>query len=819
VSTKDGDKNWVGQPLPRKEENRLLRGRGKFADDIKLREMLYLRFVRSPYAHAKIVSIDTSGAQALAGVVSILTGAEIASQTQPFIEIGPDACGRIKDYPLAVSKVRYQGEPVVALVAESPSLADDAAELVQIEYDALDPVVDAEAALTDQSVLHEEAGTNRVWNGVFEYGDVDQAFREAAYVVNIDRMHFHRFSSTPLENNVVIAQWNPKDDRIYYECNNSFPSFAIQFLSAHLGVHIDRIRVETSDIGGSFGIKITSYPQMAVCALASKKAGGRPVKWVETRTEHITSSAHGNERTFRDTRVALDKNGVITGLVSRHVDDCGAYPRYEPLGCVIWSQVFPGVYRFKHARIDFTQAVTNKCPVGPNRGYSRMQHLWFLERVVDICGHELGIPTDEIRLRNYIRPEEFPYTTPNGCVYDSGNYPKMLQVAKERVGWDEWKKKQVAARKEGRLIGIGIGTTLDSGTNNFGQAQIVNPGAPFSGNSQGANCKLDIYGEVVVSVGSCPQGQGHETTAAQVVADVLNIHPDRITVRTGFDTERNVHTGFSGTYASQFAVSGLSAVHGAAQKLRTEMKRLGAFLFETKEDDVEFGTGDQGPEIRSKSTKKSVNYWGLANIVNVNSAVLPPELYEITLNCRYIWRAPFKVPDKQRKYGSLTLTYASQLHIAVIEIERDTYIPRILDYVAVDDCGTVINPPIVEGQVYGATAHGIGAALMENCVYDAVGNMLTSTFSDYTPITAMNMPKVKYDHIETPSPHSYSGAKGMGEGGAAPIHTISAALQDALFASGIMIDDSFNNADSLFRAMVAKEISQTEKLVRVERRV
>jgi len=819
VIEKDGAKNWVGQALPRKEENRLLRGRGKFADDIKLREMLYLRFVRSPYAHAKIVSVDVSAAETLAGVVGTLTGAEIAAQTQPFIEIGPDPCARIKDYPLAVSKVRFQGEPVVAVVAESPSLADDAAELVQIEYEALDPVVDAEAALTDKSVLHEEAGTNRVWNGVFEYGDVDKAFREAVYVVNIDRMHFHRFSSTPLENNVVIAQWNPKDDRIYYECNNSFPSFAIQFLSAHLGVHIDRIRVETSDIGGSFGIKITSYPQMAVCALASKKAGGRPVKWVETRTEHLTSSAHGNERTFRDTRVALDKNGVITALVSRHIDDCGAYPRYEPLGCVIWSQVFPGVYRFKNSRIDFTQAVTNKCPVGPNRGYSRMQHLWFLERVIDICGHELGIPTDEIRLRNYIRPEEFPYTTPNGCVYDSGNYPKMLHVAKDRVGWDEWKKKQLAARKEGRLIGIGIGTTLDSGTNNFGQSQIVNPSAPFSGNSQGANCKLDIYGEVVVSVGSCPQGQGHETTAAQVVADVLNIHPDRITVRTGFDTERNVHTGFSGTYASQFAVSGLSAVHGAAQKLKTEMLRLGAFLLETKEDDLEFGTGEQGPEIRATSTGKSINYWGLANIVNVNSAVLPSELYEVTLNCRYIWRAPFKVPDKEKKYGNLTLTYASQLHIAVIEIEHDTFIPRILDYVAVDDCGTVINPPIVEGQVYGATAHGIGAALMENCVYDAVGNMLTSTFSDYTPISAMNMPKVKYDHIETPSPHSYSGAKGMGEGGAAPIHTISAALQDALFASGIMIDDSFNNADSLFRAMVAKEISQAEKLVKLERRM
>ena len=813
----ENGKRWVGQAIPRKEEDRLLRGLGKFADDIKLREMLYLRFVRSPYAHARIVSIDVSEAEKLPGVVCTLSGCEIASQTQPFIEIAPEPGGKIRDYPLAISKVRYQGEPVVALVAVSPAIADDGAELVQIEYEPLDPVINAEQALTDASILHEEAGTNKVWNGVFEYGNVEAAFREAASIVTIDRMHFHRFSSTPLENNVILGQWDPKDDHIYYWCNNSFPSFAIQFLAAHLSVHIDRIRVQTFDIGGSFGIKITSYPQMAVCALASKKTGGRPIKWVETRSEHMTSSAHGNERTFRETRVAIDKNGVITAITSRHIDDCGAYPRYEPLGCVIWSQVFPGVYRFKNARIDFSQAVTNKCPVGPNRGYSRMQHLWFLERVVDICAHELGIPADEMRLRNYIRPEEFPYTTPNGCVYDSGNYPKMLEVAKKLIDWDAWKKKQADARKQGRMIGIGIGTTLDSGTNNFGQSQIVNPGAPFSGNSQGANCKLDIYGEVVVAVGSCPQGQGHETTAAQVVADVLNISPDLIAVRTGFDTERNVHTGFSGTYASQFAVSGLSAVHGAAQKLKAEMKRLASHVLSTTADDLEFGVGAQGPEVRAKTSGKSINYWGLANIVNVNSAILPTELHDVTLNCRYIWRAPFKVPDTKKKYGNLTMTYASQLHIAVLEIDRDTFIPHILEYVAVDDCGTVINPPIVEGQVYGATAHGIGAALLENCVYDAVGNMLTSTFSDYIPITAMNMPTVKYGHIETPSPHSYSGAKGMGEGGAAPVHTISAALQDALFEQGVFIEDSFNNPDSVFRSLRG-EIGQVQQRVKVERR-
>ena len=356
----------------------------------------------------------------------------------------------------------------------------------------------------------------------------------------------------------------------------------------------------------------------------------------------MTSSAHGNERTFRDTRVALDKNGVILAVDSRHIDDCGAYPRYEPLGCVIWSQVTPATYRLKNLRIDFTQAVTNKCPVGPNRGYSRMQHLWFLERVLDICAHELNIPADEMRLRNYIRPEEFPYTTPNGCVYDSGNYPGMLKVAKELIGWDKWQAERAKAQAEGRWLGIGIGTTLDSGTNNFGQSQIVNPQAPFSGNSQAANAKLDIYGEVIVAVGSVPQGQGHETTVSQVVADILNIRPDLVNVRVGFDTERNVHTGHSGTYASQFAVSGLSAVNGAAQLLKAEMKKLAAFALQASEDDLEFGVGKQGPEVRVRGSEKAIPYIGLANLANVNTAVVPEELRSITLNCRYTWRAPFQ---------------------------------------------------------------------------------------------------------------------------------------------------------------------------------
>ncbi|MFY9531649.1 MAG: xanthine dehydrogenase family protein molybdopterin-binding subunit [Candidatus Acidiferrales bacterium] len=809
---------WVGKPIQRREESRLVQGKGIFVDDNRFEGMLYIHLVRSPYAHARIERVDVSRAETASGVVCTLTGTEVAGLVKPFPEIGPGVGQKIVDYPMAVEKARYQGEPVAAVVAKSRMEAEDAAELVEVEYEGLPPVMDAETAVKDESILHEIAGTNRIWRDVFEYGDVDKAFAKAAHVVHIDRLHFHRFSSTPLENNAVIGEWNLKEERINFWTNNSFPAFAVQFLSPALGVRIDQIRMQSYDIGGSFGIKITNYPYMALCALGSRKAGGRPVKWTETRTEHMLASAHGNERTFFETRVALDERGVITAIESRHLDDCGAYPRYEPLGCIIWAQVLPGVYRVKNVRIDFSQACTNKCPVGPNRGYSRMQHLWFLERVMDTCSHALGIPGDTIRLRNYIRPDEFPYTTPNGCVYDSGNYARMLEIAKSLIGWDEWKEKQKKAREEGRLVGIGIGTTLDSGTNNFGQARIINPYAPYSGQSKAANVKLDIYGEVVVSLGSVPQGQGHETTAGQVVGEVLGIPPEMVNVKPGFDTEQNVYTGHTGTYASQFAVTGLSAIHGAAEKLKRELSRLAAFALKAKEKHLEFGVGEQGPEVRVKKTKRSINYWGLANLVNVNNAGMPDSLSDITLNCRYVYKAPFKIPDLKRKYGNLTLTYAAQLHIAVIEVDRETFQPKILAYAAVDDCGRAINPMIVQGQVHGATAHGIGAALMENCLYDKDGDMLASTFSDYTPITAMNMPDLLCGHLETPSPFSYNGAKGMGEGGAAPVHTVCAALQDALYSSGVLIEDSHNTGDSIFRAMQSARQGLGTARVRVEHR-
>ena len=779
----------------RKEDERLVTGKGFFVDDYSPAGLLHLTLVRSPYAHARIVDIDVSAAQALPGVVCTLTGKDVMTMSDPFIQIGAGAPQNITDYTLATDKALHQGDPVVAVVAESIAIAEDAAQLVEVEYEPMEVVLDAEAALADSVVLHEESATNVVFQGLYEYGEVDKAFAEAAHVVRIDKLHFHRFGSTAIEPNACVATWDQRGEIDLF--SNTIMTIPLVFLAPALRVSMDQIRLRTYDIGGSFGNKITNYPYLALVCLASKKANGAPVKWIETRAGHMLAGGHGSERAYLNTEVALDRDGVITALRSKHIDDVGAYPRYEPLGSVIWSQVLPAAYKLRNIRIDFNQVTTNKGPAAPNRGYSRLPHIWFMERVVDICGHELGIPADEMRLKNYV--DAFPYETPNGCVYDSGDFPAMLAKAKELVGWDEWKKQQQKARKAGRLVGIGIGTTLDSGTNNWGQARYVNPDAPFSGNSTAATVKLDLDGTVVVSLGTFPQGQGHETTTAQVVGEVLGIPPDLVHVKTGFDSLNDSHTGQSGTYASQFAVTGLSAAHGAALKLKTEIIKLACFALDAKQETLDFGVGDMGPQVSVKGTDKAINYWMLANFINSNSASLPENLRDLSLNARYVYMPPFKVPDVKKKIGNLTLTYALQLHISVVEVNPDTFQTRILDYAIVDDCGKVINPMIVEGQVHGAAAHGIGAALVEDISYDVHGNAISGSFTDYAPLTISAMPELKCSNQESPSPFTFHGAKGMGEGGGAPLHSLSAALQDALHGMGIIIENSHNSPMSMFK--------------------
>jgi 2-furoyl-CoA dehydrogenase large subunit len=806
-------KGFAGESIPRKEDRRLVQGQGVFVDDVRRHEPAYVHFVRSPYAHAAITSIDVSQALALEGVYGALIGEEVAALTDPFFQLSVPPGSEIRDYALAVGKVRHLGDPVAAVAARTRELARDAAELVEVEYEPLPVVLEPEHARDDDAaVLHEEAGSNLVWEGEFDWGDFEGALAEADRVVRIERLHFDRFSSTPLETSGAMVEYDRGTAQWTIHANNQFPGFAIIMMGPALRTGMDTLRFVSQDIGGGFGNKICTHPQLvALCLLARKL--GRPVQWTEWRTDQHTANSHGNERVFLDVEVPVKADGTLLGFRCKAIDDCGAYSRYEPLGCIIWAQVTPGLYRWRTVHIDFSQVCTNKSPCGPNRGYSRMQHLWFTERVIDIVAHELDLDPVEIRKRNYITAEEMPYETPNGCVYDSGDYARCLDIALELVGYDALEAKRKDAASRGKLLGVGIGSTLDSGTNNFGQSQLLNPELQFSGNNEVASVKLDIFGEVVVTLGTTPQGQGHETVASQVVADILGVTPGDVKVRAGHDSYWNSHAGFSGTYASQFAVTGLGAVKGATEALADQIRRLAAVIL---------GAGDpeaielaEGFARLKDNTEVALPFMACGAIINANNAGLPPELDDVTLNCRYVYKPPFQVPDKERKFGNLTLTYAMQIHVCVVEIDSETGVYEIVDYSAVDDCGNRIHPQIVEGQVHGATAHGLGAALFETFAYDEDGSLMTSNFYDYHVPHALDMPPLKTGAIESPSPFTSLGTKGMGEGGGAAIHAVCAAIQDALRPAGnAIVTDSHNPYHRVWDLLRDPEASRA--LVRVD---
>ncbi len=811
VEIKAPERRWAGQSIPRKEDKRLTQGEGVFVDDVKRHGMGYIHFVRSPYAHAHITSIDVSKAEEIKGVHGTMTGEEVAALTDPFFQLASPPGAHLKDYALAVGKVRYAGEAVVAVVAETRELARDASELVEVEYEPLAAVVDARKAQDhDAPVLHEDSGTNLMWEGVYEWGDLDAAFAEADKIVKIEELHFHRFNSTPLECDGALVEFNRGTGQWTIHTNNQFPGFAQIMMGPAMRTGLDKFRFVTQDIGGGFGNKITSHPQLVVCCLLARKLN-RAVQWTEWRTDFHLSMSHGNERWFRDTEVAVKNDGTLLGFRTKALDDAGAWLRYEPLGGVIWAQVTPGVYKWRHIRLDFTQVATNKAPCSPNRGYSRMQHLWFTERVIDIVAHELGLDPIEVRKRNYIKAEDMPYETPNGCVYDSGDYAQMLDVATDLIGWDAIEVRRQEAASRGKLLGAGIGSTLDSGTNNFGQSRMINPELQFSGNNEVATVKLDIFGEIVVTLGTTPQGQSHETTASQVVADILGCSVDDVHVRAGHDSYWNSHAGFSGTYASQFAVTGLGAVKGATDMLAEQIKRLGSVILGgVPEDALELAEGTV--RIRD-NPEAALPFMACGAIINANNAGLPEDL-DVTLNCRYVYRPPFEVPDLERKFGNLTLTYAAQIHAAVVEIDPETGHYEVVEYAAVDDCGVRIHPQIVEGQVMGATAHALGAAIHEAYEYDEDGNLLTPNFYDYHVPHALDMPPLKTSYIESASPFTELGTKGMGEGGGAGIHAVCAAVQDALRGHGdAIVYDSWNPYQRIWEMLEHPE--RARELVKV----
>lgn len=778
---------YEGQAMLRREDDRLLRAEGEFADDTPTFRLAYVQFVRSPFAHARIKRIDVSGAAKVKGFVGTLTPEDVEELSDPFIEYqsGPGAAE--VDRPLASGgKVRYVGEPVVAVAADSREGARDAAAAVVVEYEQLPAVVEARAALADDApVLHAGIGENISWQGDFDFGDIDFALEHAEHVIEIDELHFHRFSPTPLETFVVSVDYDAGMDTFTIQSGCAQPQLTLLMVAKALRHPVEKIRLLSKDIGGSFGVKVGMFIPMVALALMARKFR-RPVRWTQTRSEAHMEGGHSNERTFTNIKVAVQDDGTVLGVTYDALDDHGAYTRYEPLGAPIWSQVANACYQIKHLRVNWKSVYTNKGPTLPVRGYSRMQHLWAMERIFDIAALKLGFDPVEFRLKNYIQPDQYPYTTVNECVYDSGNLPESLRKVLELIDYEDAKKLQAAAVGTGRRIGIGIGSTLDSGTNNFGQSRYINPNSGMSGNTEAGLVRMGSDGSVYVVTGGVAYGQGHETTMAQVVADMLGLRPDDLITHRGGDSLLGSQTGFSGSYASQFVVTGIGALIDATNKLIREIKLVAGSQLGAEPSELVL---EDGMVKVLDDPERQMPIQAIGWLVHMSPAELPRELAEtVTLVGRGVYNAPFNVPDIETKKGNLTLTYSTQVHAAVVELDEETGQITVLRYAMVDDCGNPINPMLVEGQVQGATAHGMSATLFENMHYTPDGQLLGANFYDYHAATAYDMPILRYDNVVSPSPFTPTGAKGMGEGGGAPQHTLGAAVQNALGDTGIVTD-------------------------------
>lgn len=786
---------WIGKPLKIKEDIFPIKGKGTYIDDIELPGMVYAAYVRAPIGHAKIKKVHVEKALSIKGVIAVFTGEDIVKYLEPFPQIPAEA--KIIDYPLAVNKIRYFGEPVAIVVAENKYIAEDAVNMIEIEYEELPVVLDGKKALEkDSPLVHEENGSNIVWHGVWEYGDLIKAFNEADVIIE-EELYFHRYTANSLETTGVIADYDEVNDIYTIYVTNVMPMFTIPLVCSALKTSPYKIRFITPpNVGGSFGSKIINYTHVTLMALVAKLLR-RPVKYIETRSEYLASGTHSNERIFQ-VQVAVKKDGTINGIKMRVIDNCGAYPRYEPAGAVIWSQVTHGMYKVKNIYVDFYQVMSNKGPTGPIRGYSRLQHNFMWERIIDIISKKLNIDPAQVRLKNYITIDEMPYEGPSGVIYDGGDYVNALKILLKELEYEKWRKKQEELRKQKKFIGIGIAGVIDSGANNFAQVKIINKNFPVSGNSEAAMIMIDQFGNIIVKVGTTDQGQSHGTTFAQIVAEELNVNPDDIEVIRGFDSWSHPWAQHSGAYASRNAVLASAALIGAARQLKQKILKIASSILNENIEDLEL----KGKMVISKKTNKKISFAELATIAWLDVLKLP-ENVEPGLISYYIYRPNFRnnFPD-DRKHINNTLTYSYQLHGVVVEVDPESGFTSILKYVIVSDPGVIINPIVVEGQELGAALHGIGIALFENLDYDDnTGVLLNASLLDYPLPTAKDMPDVKIVHYITKSTSSLLGTRGVGEGGGGPVAAIVNAIEDALSPFGITIRKAYVAPKELFELL------------------
>lgn len=772
----------VGARVKRLEDPRLLTGQGSYVDDFHPPGLLHAAFLRSPHAHARIVRLDASPARALPGVVAVATGAEIARWTKPV-----RAPSKMKEYrvtsfpPLALGKVRFAGEAVAAVVAASRYLAEDALDGILVEYEQLPPVSDVEAAMgPGAALLHEEAGSNRLLAREFTKGDVDAAFSEATVVVR-ERFRFHRHTAVCVENRGCLAEYYEGTGVLTLRSATQCPGLVRDILADLLDLPEHRIRVIAADVGGGFGAKSSLYPEeITVSTLAFRLR--RAVKWISDRREDLVATSQAWDETV-EAELALGPDGTIVGLRADATADIGAYSIYpwtaaiEPVQTISF---LPGPYRVPHYRGRTRGVATSKAPLGPYRGVGRPVATFVMEGLMDRAARRLGMDPTELRLRNFIRPEEFPYQSPSGIVWDRASFTETMLRARETLGYEAARAEQAQVRAEGKWIGVGFASYVE--LTGIGSAIPVSPGMPVATGTEAATVRVDPRGTVTAIFGIASHGQGLETSLAQVVAEEIGVPLEHVRVVHG-DTALSPYG--TGTYASRSAVLAGGAGILAGRSVREKALKIAAHLLEADPADLVVNGG----RVAVRGTPdRGVTFREIAQAAYSGARRLPQGM-EPGL-------------EATRFYDPYYGTASSATHAAIVEVDRETYEVRIRRYVVVEDCGRIINPLIVEGQVHGGVVQGIGAALLEEVVYDETGQLLTGTLMDYLVPAATLVPTMEVHHVETPSPTTLGGFRGMGEGGTigAPA-AIANAVADALSPLGIEVSELPITPERLFRRL------------------
>ena len=770
---------YIARKRRTQEDKRFVTGRGSFVADIERPGMLHIAVLPCPYPRAEINKIDTGAALAMPGVHAVLDGAELAEATKPLYG-GLDTPG-VKWRPLAFELSRYAGEWVAAVAADSRAIAEDAMELIQVDYTPTDPMIDPEDAYQPGSpMVHPEHGSNVLYDGAFTWGPVADDFAAADQSLRF-RARWHRSSTVPIETFGAVAEWDEGKGILDVWASIQMPNYADQ-IAAALSLPLNAVRVHQDvDVGGSYGVKRGIKHTVLIGYLSRKLE--RPIRLIEDRLDNMGGGdAHGPDRIF-DTEVAYNNDGEIKSLKIRALDDAGAYPGRGPfqLGKPIAAIVGP--YRINSVHYQAISVTTNKTGQVPVRGFGQAPTNYMIERAVDKVAAALHMDRIEIRRRNFIQPDAFPYEIPSGTKYDSGNYPAVLDKVLALADFEGLTRRRDDIRASGRLAGIGVATCLEPGGGNNMFEYLMNPSAEITTFMEGAEARIDSDGCITGVMSTTTSGQGHETLVATILGEELERDPDAIRVIHA-DTLSALPT--RSPVASRMAIMLGGAIAGAADKLKAQIMAIAAHNLERPVDQLEYSGGDvtDRADPSRKITWNEICYIAHKQYHKLPHGAAPG------LQAQHVWQVPLggQLPDENGKV-QLYPCFSFQAHIPLVEIDPGTGKVTILDYFIAHDCGTVINPDIVRGMIIGGIAHGIGAALYERFNYTPDGQFLSATFADYLMPTTFEVPLIRDTEHCTPSPLTSHGQKGSGEGGylGAPA-AVASAVNDALSARGLEID-------------------------------